>query len=74
MRRQDGKTAYIILQDFRKLEAFTLADDLSEFSHWITEISTLCVEYDWDEGGERMSESEFYSLVNDHYLQLQKGS
>ncbi len=72
MENQDGKTTYKILQDFQKLEVFTLADDLEEFSDLTGEISTLCLEYDeiWDGTMERMSESEFYSLVNKHYFQL----
>jgi len=72
MEKQDGRTAYIIKQDFQKLEVFTLADDLEEFSYLTGEISTLCLEYDeiWDGTMERMSESEFYSLVNKHYFQL----
>lgn len=72
MEKQDGKIAYIIQQDFQKLEVFTLADDLEEFSDLIGEISTLCLEYDeiWDGTMKRMSESEFYSLLNKHYFQL----
>ena len=74
MEKQDSEEAFIIKQDFRKLEVLTLADDLDKFSDLIIEISTLCFEYDalWEETMERMSESEFYSLVNNHYLQLQK--
>ena len=66
MEKQDGKTAYIIKQDFQKLEVFTLADDLEDFSDLTREISTLCLEYDeiWDGTMKGMSESEFYSLVN----------
>ncbi len=65
MENQDGKTAYIIKRDFQKLEAFTLADELEDFSNLRVEISTLCLEYYeiWDGTMERMSESEFYSLV-----------
>ena len=72
MEKQDGKTTYIIQQDFQKLEVFTLADDLEEFSDLTEEISTLCLEYDeiWDGTMIQMSESEFYSLVNKHYFQL----
>lgn len=72
MEKQDGKIAYIIQQDFQKLEVFTLADDLEEFSDLIGEISTLCFEYDeiWDGTMKRMSEREFYSLLNKHYFQL----
>ena len=38
------------------------------------EISTLCFEYDevWDGTIEPMSESEFYALINNHYLQLKE--
>ena len=74
MEKQDSRTADIILKDFQELEVFTLADDLKEFSDLISEISTLCFEFDefWDGTMEPMSESEFYSLVNNHYLQLQE--
>ncbi len=74
MENQDAKIAYRIRQDFQKLEAFTLADDLEEFSSLTQEISTLCEEYDeiWDGTIIPMSESEFYSLVNKHYYQLAK--
>ena len=74
MENQDVKIAYTIKGDFQKLEAFTLADDLEEFSNLIIEISTLCLEYDeiWDGMMVRMSESEFYSLVNKYYFQLAK--
>ena len=71
MENQDQKTAYTIKQDFQKLEAFTLADDLEDFSNLTLEISTLCSDYDeiWDGTVGPMSESEFYSLVNKHYFQ-----
>jgi hypothetical protein len=71
MEDQDSRTASIILEDFRELEVFTLANDLEEFSDLIGQISTLCFEYYeiWDENMELMSESEFYYLVNNHYLQ-----
>ena len=71
---EDEKTAYILGRDFQKLEAFTLADDLEDFSNLILEISTLCSEYGdtWYESMEPMSENEFYSLVNQHYFQLAK--
>ena len=72
MEQQDGKLSSIIKQDFQKLEVFTLADDLKEFSNLLVEISTLCWEYDeiWDGTMTPMSENEFYSLVNKHYFQL----
>ena len=74
MEKEDSKKATIILEDFQELEVFTLAEDLEKFSDLITQISTLCFEYDevWDGTMERMSESEFYYLVNNRYLQLQK--
>ena len=74
METQDLKTAYTIKQDFQKLEAFTLTDDLEYFSNLTIQISAFCLEYDEIWGGtmERMSESEFYSLVNKHYFQLAK--
>ena len=66
METQDQKTAYTITRDFQKLEAFTLADDLEDFSNLTIQISTLCLEYHetWDGTMKQMSESEFYSLVN----------
>src|SRR6056300_1700764 len=59
METQDRKTAYTIKQDFSNLTI---------------QISTLCLEYYeiWDGTMERMSESEFYSLVNKHYFKLAK--
>ena len=72
MENQDSRTASIIMQDFRELEVFTLADDLEEFSDLISQISTLCFGYYevWDGTMKRMSESEFYNLVNNCYLQF----
>ena len=74
MEKQDGKTTYIILQDFQQLEVFSLAEDLDEFSDLMAQISDLCFDFNelWDETIDRMTESEFYSLVNEYYLQLQK--
>ena len=72
MKKEDSEKATIILEDFQELEVFTLAKDLEKFSDLIGEISTLCFEYSeiWDGTMEPMSESEFYYLVNNHYLQL----
>jgi hypothetical protein len=63
MKREDSKKTTIIL-----------AEDLEKFSDLINQISTICFEYDeiWDGAMQRMSESEFYDLVNNRYLQLQK--
>ena len=74
MEKQDSRTADIILNDFQELEVFTLAENLKEFSDLISEISTLCFGYYevWDGTMEPMSESEFYNLVNNSYLQFQK--
>ena len=74
MKREDSKKATILLEDFQELEVFTLAEDLEKFSDLIYEISTLCFEYGeiWDGTIERMSENEFYYLVNNSYLQFQK--
>jgi len=74
MESEDSKKATILLEDFQELEVFTLAEDLEKFSDLRNQISTLCFEYDevWDGSMERMSESEFYYLVNNRYLQLQK--
>lgn len=74
IKKEDSKKSIIILEDFKKLEGFTLAKNLEKFSDLISEISTLCFEYDevWDGTMEPMSESEFYSLINNYYLQLQE--
>lgn len=47
-----------------------LADELEEFSNWQNRISILIIEY--DKYDERMSDDEFYSIIKDSYLQLQK--
>ena len=72
MEKEDSEKSTIILEDFQKLEVFTFAKDLEKFSDLIDKISTLCFEYSeiWDGSIEPMSESEFYYLVNNHYLQL----
>ncbi len=74
MDKEDFEKSNIIIQDFQKLEVFTLAKDLEKFANLQCQISTLCFEYDevWDGTMERMSESEFYDLVNKYYLQLQE--
>ena len=74
MEKNDAKKAAIIFKDFQELEVFSLAEDLDEFSDLMREISNLCFEYDelWDGTMDRMSENEFYYLVNNLYLQLQK--
>ena len=70
--KEDSEKSTLILEDFQELEVFTLAKDLEKFSDLIDQISTLCFEYGevWDGTMEPMSESEFYYLVNNHYLQL----
>ena len=72
MENQNNQIAYRIEDDFQKLEAFTLADELEDFSNLILKISELCFDYDevWYQTTERMSESEFYYLVNKYYFQL----
>ena len=74
MENEDSKKATEIKQDFQKLEVLTLAEDLDQFSCLIGEISTLCFEYNetWDGTMKRMSEKEFYDLVHNLYLQIQK--
>lgn len=71
MEKEDSEKSTRILEDFQELEVFTLANDLEKFSDLIIQISTLCFEYNevWDGTMEPMSESEFYYLVNNHYLQ-----
>ena len=72
MEKEDAKKAAIILKDFQQLEVFSLAEDLDEFSDLMGKISNLCFEYDelWDGTIDRMTENEFYYLVNNLYLQL----
>ena len=74
MQKDDSAKAALILQNDQELEVFTLAKDLEKFSNLISEISTLWLEFAevWDGTMELMSESEFYSLVNNNYLQLQE--
>lgn len=74
MQKDESAKARIILENFQELKVFTLAKDLEKFSDLISQISTLCLEFYevWDGRMESMSESEFYSLVNNHYLQLQE--
>ena len=45
MKKEDSKKSAIILEDFQKLEVFTLAKDREKFSNLIFKISTLCFEY-----------------------------
>ena len=73
MERNDSEKAAMLLENPQALEFFILAKDLDKFSDSIGEISTLCFEYDevWDGTIEKMSENTFYSLVHDHYLQLE---
>ena len=74
MEKEDSNKGAILLEDFQELEIFTLAEDLEKFADLINQISTLCFEYAeiWDGTMERMSKDEFYYLVNNLYLQLQK--
>ena len=73
MENEDSEKSTIILEDFKKLKVFTLAQDLEKFSDLISKISTLCFDYNesWDGTIKQMTESEFYYLVNNHYIQLQ---
>ena len=72
MQKEESAKARIILENFQELKVFTLAKDLEKFSDWISQISTLCLEFDevWDGTMEPMSESEFHYLVNHHYFPL----
>lgn len=74
MQREDSTKATIILENFQELEVLILADGLEKFSDLINQISTLCFKFDelWDGTTKRMSETEFYSLVKNCYLQLQE--
>jgi hypothetical protein len=75
MEEEDSENGTRIREDFQELEGLTLAKDLEIFSDLMNKISTLCLDYSklgvGDGTLKRMSESEFYSLVNSHYLQLQ---
>lgn len=70
LEEEDRKTSDTIEQNSGELEVFMLADELEEFSNWQNRISILIIEYDKYE--ERMSDDEFYSIIKDSYLQLQK--
>ena len=74
MEKDDSSKALLILENFQKLEVFTIVKDLEKFSDLIDEISTLCLEFYevWDGTIDPMPESEFYSLINNYYLQLQE--
>lgn len=73
MEKQALRTADTILQDFRELENFTLAENIDKFPRLIGKIYDLCFDfYEVGDGGEPMSETKFRSLVNNYYLQLQE--
>lgn len=76
MQEEDSVFAYEIRSDLQKLETFELANDLSQISDLITEISTLCSDFRaiGYETEDDIAESEikFYSSVKKHYLKLQK--
>lgn len=74
MTYEDTDKAEIILQNVKELEVFTLTKDLEKFSDLMGQISTLCFEFGevWDGSIEVMSESEFYSLLNNYYVQFQE--
>ena len=70
----DTAEADLILKNFQELEVFTFGKDLEKFSGLNVAISILCLEFDeiWDGTIEPMSESEFYSLVNNCYVKFQE--
>ena len=74
MLKKDSRKAAVILQDFVELEGFILTDNLDNFSKIMNQIDDLCFQYDecLDEYIDPMSEDEFYDLINNHYLELQK--
>ena len=74
MEKEDSKKAARILEDFQQLEVFSLAKDLDEFSDLMGQISDLCFDFTeyWDGTIPLMTENEFYELINNRYLQLQK--
>lgn len=74
MVREDARNANVILEDFQKLEVFTLATDLEQFTNSMFEIETLCGDYYemLDDTTELMPEDEFYNLVSQYYIQLEK--
>lgn len=69
MQKEDMKKGYIILGNIQELEVFYLVEDLEKFSRLIGEIIDLCEDYYVIEP---MSETEFYSLVNKYFHQLQE--
>ncbi len=66
MQKEDMKKGYIILGN---IQEFYLVEDLEKFSKLIGEIIDLCEDYYVIEP---MSETEFYSLVNKYFHQLQE--
>ena len=70
----DAAQVRLILKNFQELEVFTFVKDLEKFSDSIVQISILCSDFYevWDGTIDPMLESEFYSLVNNYYLQLQE--
>ena len=68
METEYEKQAEQLLNDYKRLESFTYANDLEEIVNVINEISSLCSQK-VDFG---LLEKEFYDLVNKNYLQLKK--
>lgn len=74
MIKQDNEKASIILNDFKQLEVFLIADDLNKITNFINEISEICFGFyeSWDGTIILMSEIEFYYFIKITYSQFQK--
>lgn len=74
MIKQDNEKASIILNDFKQLEVFLIADDFDKITNFINEISEICFDFSesWDGTIILMSEIEFYYLIKITYSQFQK--
>ena len=75
MYKKDTAKLSIILNNFQKLEIVTFTDTVKvkQVSDLISQIITLSSEYNetWDGTVKVMSESEFYDLIKNYYLQLE---
>lgn len=70
MKDKDDNIAMRIENDFQELEALRLSDDLERFSDFFMNISDLCTYY-FEPDFKRLSDDEFYNLVNNWYIQFQ---
>nr|UXN44455.1 hypothetical protein [Navicula tsukamotoi] len=72
MDKQDSEKTSILLADSQKLENLVIFDESKKFGYFTCDIFTLCIEFDLLLSDyDRMSESEFYFLVKNYFLQEQ---